>query len=74
MCLASRVLMGNVEMDKMSGLVEQVTPACWLQLPALSIVSDASVLASRPSPQHISQNPLQSTPGRALLLLAEFGR
>lgn len=72
MCLASRVLTGNMEMDKMSGLVEQVALAGWLQLPALSVVSDASVPASLPSPQHISQNHFQSTPGGALRLLAEF--
>lgn len=72
MCFASRVLTGNMEMDKMAGLVEQVTWTGWLQLPALSFVSGASMLASRPLPTAVSQNRFQSTPGRELRLLAEF--
>lgn len=58
-------MFGNMEMDKMSILVERVTPAGLLLPPALGMVSGAAVWPPCPSPQHVSQNHYRSATCRA---------
>lgn len=58
-------MFGNMEMDKMSILVERVPPAGLLLPPALGMVSGAAVWPPCPSPQHVSQNHYRSTACRA---------